>query len=38
MDPADFVNHYFVIAQGLHPFDLVTRIEWRYLDDEAVPA
>lgn len=32
MDPARFVLDYFVDAQGLDPDDLVTRIEWRYLD------
>lgn len=38
MDPAAFVNDYFVVAQGLSPDQLVTRIEWRYLDgaDQAV--
>lgn len=35
MDPARFVLDYFVDAQGMDPDDLVTRIEWRYLDDEA---
>jgi hypothetical protein len=32
MDPHDFVNNYFVLAQGIALDDLVTRIEWRYLD------
>jgi hypothetical protein len=34
MDPARFINDYFVDAQGFDPDDLVTRIEWRYLDDK----
>ena len=24
---------YFVEAQGIGPYDIVTRIEWAYLDD-----
>lgn len=35
MDPARFVLDYFVEAQGMDPDDLVTRIEWRYLDGGA---
>jgi hypothetical protein len=35
MDPCDFVNNYFVLAQGMTPDDLVTRIEWRYLAEAA---
>ena len=35
MDPHDFVNNYFVLAQGMAPCDDVTRIEWRYLDGGA---
>lgn len=35
MDPARFVLDYFVVAQGIDRDDLVTRIEWRYLDSEA---
>lgn len=35
LDPADFVRRYFVEAQGIRPTDDVTRIEWRYLDEEA---
>ena len=31
MDPHDFVNNYFVLAQGMSPLDEVTRIEWRYV-------
>ncbi len=34
MDPAEFIDRFFVKAQGMQPSDLVTRIEWRYLDDE----
>lgn len=34
-DPAWFIHDYFVDAQGMDPDDLVTRIEWRYLDEEA---
>ena len=30
----DFVLTYFVEAQGMDYWDEVTRIEWRYLDDE----
>lgn len=33
MDPARFIFDYFIDAQGFDPDDLVTRIEWRYLDD-----
>lgn len=29
-----FVSKFFLEAQGMSPDDLVTRIEWRYLDDE----
>lgn len=32
MDPSDFVQQYFIDAQGMQPNDIVTRIEWRYLD------
>jgi hypothetical protein len=31
MDPHDFMNNYFVLAQGMTPDELVTRIEWRYV-------
>ena len=34
MDPAEFIDRFFVKAQGMQQSDLVTRIEWRYLDDE----
>lgn len=32
MDPAEFVDQFFVSAQGMAPDAEVTRIEWRYLD------
>lgn len=35
LDPARFVTDYFVDAQGIDPDDLVTRIEWRYIEDGA---
>lgn len=35
MDPNDFINKYFVKAQHVFPDDLVTRIEWRYVDEES---
>ena len=28
----DFIQRYFMDAQGIHPTDTITRIEWRYLD------
>jgi hypothetical protein len=31
MSPVDFVNRFFVEAQGIYPHEDVTRIEWRYL-------
>jgi hypothetical protein len=34
MHPGEFIRRYFVDAQGMERFDEVTRIEWRYLDDE----
>lgn len=37
MDPARFVLDYFVDAQGMDSDDLVTRIEWRYLDATTEP-
>lgn len=36
MSRADFINRYFVNAQGIFPDEMVTRIEWRYLDDAEV--
>ena len=35
MVPWQFVNRYFIDAQGMRASDLVTRIEWRYLDGAA---
>lgn len=34
LDVNTFMRRYFVDAQGIGPHDVVTRIEWRYLDDE----
>lgn len=34
MNPVSFVLQYFTKAQGIGPADDVTRIEWRYLDQE----
>ena len=31
--PRDFVDRYFLDAQGMSLDDFVTRIEWRYLDE-----
>lgn len=36
LDPVEFVRRYFIDAQGLSPDAHVTRIEWRYLDDEVL--
>lgn len=33
IDPVDFAEEYFTKAQGIHPMEDVTRIEWRYLDE-----
>lgn len=33
MTPAEFIDRFFVQAQGIGPDQPVTRIEWRYLDD-----
>jgi hypothetical protein len=35
MEPGEFVRKFFVDAQGMSAFDIVTRIEWRYLDGGA---
>ena len=35
LDPAEFIRRYFTRAQGMFPDDLVTRIEWRYIDEAA---
>lgn len=32
LDPNDFIDQYFIAAQGFHETDEITRIEWRYLD------
>ena len=37
MNPREFVQRYFVEAQGMSVDDEVTRIEWRYLDRCATP-
>jgi hypothetical protein len=34
LDPRIFMQRYFVEAQGIGVMDDVTRIEWRYLDEE----
>lgn len=34
MHPLEFIDTYFVEAQGMSPYEEVTRIEWRYLDEE----
>lgn len=34
MDPGEFVERFFVDAQGMSEHDEVTRIEWRYLDGD----
>lgn len=36
MDAAEFMRRFFLDAQGIGPMDDVTRIEWRYIDVEAV--
>lgn len=33
MEPREFIQRFFVDAQGMQPSDEVTRIEWRYLDE-----
>lgn len=35
MPPEEFIEKYFVEAQGISPDMVVTRIEWRYLDGAA---
>ena len=37
MSRVDFINKFFVEAQGIYPHEVVTRIEWRYLDAKATP-
>jgi len=34
MNPSEFMIRYFINAQGIGAMDDVTRIEWRYLDEE----
>ena len=33
MIPENFIQRFFIDAQGIQPDDYVTRIEWRYLDE-----
>lgn len=33
LTPEEFIDEYFVRAQGMSMSDSVTRIEWRYLED-----
>jgi len=35
MNPAEFVERFFLVAQGMKTDGVVTRIEWRYLDEVA---
>ena len=35
MSPWDFMDRFFIEAQGIQVMDDVTRIEWRYLEEEA---
>lgn len=35
LDPREFVQKYFVEAQGMNPREFITRIQWRYLDEPA---
>lgn len=37
MDPVEFVQRFFIHAQGVTPPQDVTRIEWRYLDTYTRP-
>jgi hypothetical protein len=34
LDPYEFMRRYFIEAQGIGVMDDVTRIEWRYLDED----
>ncbi len=36
MPAHEFIQRFFIDAQGIQPDDLVTRIEWRYLDEPDV--
>lgn len=33
LDPGEFIDRYFLTAQGIGPMVDVTRIAWRYLED-----
>lgn len=33
MSPSEFIRRFFVDAQGILPHDVVTRIQWRYVED-----
>lgn len=35
MSPDEFIDRYFVVAQHIAPSDVVTRIEFKYLDDDS---
>lgn len=37
MSPEEFMRRFFIDAQGIEVMDDVTRIEWRYLDEEPTP-
>ena len=37
MSPGDFVHRFFVAAQGMNPDDVVTRIEWTYIETASEP-
>lgn len=37
LTPAEFVDRFFVQAQRMGASDMVTRIEWRYLDGDTEP-
>lgn len=37
MRSGEFVRRFFIDAQGIDPTDVVTRIEWRYLDAPQPP-
>lgn len=34
MEPVEFIHRFFTHAQGLPAEAVVTRVEWRYLDDQ----
>lgn len=35
ISPWEFIERYFIQAQGCYPDDPITRIEWRYLDGDS---